>query len=139
MSYTITGAGLTVEALVKVARHNEPVELHPDALKRIIACRTMLEKKIEAGLPWCESIKGQEMAARGDHAGAAEAFGRAIEGLIAAKATREVDKTRYRLGLTLLATGDSERGRTLLSEAKEGFAKSGAALWVNKCEKALEG
>ncbi len=49
MSYTITGSGLTVEILVKVARHNEKVELHPDALKRIIACRAMLEKKIEAG------------------------------------------------------------------------------------------
>jgi histidine ammonia-lyase len=49
MSHIITGSGLTIEILVKVARHNEQVELHPDAIKRIIACRAMLEKKIEAG------------------------------------------------------------------------------------------
>jgi histidine ammonia-lyase len=36
MSYIIKGSGLTVEDIVKVARHNEKVELHPDALKRII-------------------------------------------------------------------------------------------------------
>ena len=45
---TITGANLTVENLVKVARFHEKVELHPDAVKRINACRAMLEKKIVA-------------------------------------------------------------------------------------------
>ncbi len=49
MSYIITGLGLTINDLVNVARHQEKVELHPDALQRIKACRTMLEKKIEAG------------------------------------------------------------------------------------------
>ncbi len=45
---TITGANLTVEDLVKVARYHEKVELHPDAVKRINTCRAMLEKKIVA-------------------------------------------------------------------------------------------
>jgi histidine ammonia-lyase len=45
----ITGLGLTVEDVVNVARHRQPVELHPGAVKRIHACRAMLEKKIEAG------------------------------------------------------------------------------------------
>jgi len=49
MTYIITGANLTVEDVVKVARHNEKAELHPDALQRIKVCRAMLEKKIEAG------------------------------------------------------------------------------------------
>lgn len=49
MAYIITGSGLTTDDLVRVARHNEQVELHPDALERIKLCRAMLEKKIEAG------------------------------------------------------------------------------------------
>jgi histidine ammonia-lyase len=48
MSYSFTGSGLTVEKLVQIARHNEKVELHPDALERIKICRLMLEEKIQA-------------------------------------------------------------------------------------------
>lgn len=48
MSIVITGSGLTIENLVKVARYNEKVEIHPDALIRIRNCRAMLENKIEA-------------------------------------------------------------------------------------------
>ncbi|RLD51389.1 MAG: phenylalanine ammonia-lyase [Bacteroidetes bacterium] len=48
MTYIIKGAGLTVEDVVNVARNNQKVELHPDALQRIIKCRAMLERKIEA-------------------------------------------------------------------------------------------
>jgi len=48
MTIIVNGSGLTIEKLVNVARHNEKIELHPDALKRIIACRAMLEKKIKA-------------------------------------------------------------------------------------------
>jgi len=48
MSYSFTGSGLTVEKLVQIARHNEKVELHPDALERIKVCRRMLEEKIQA-------------------------------------------------------------------------------------------
>jgi histidine ammonia-lyase len=48
MPLIITGTDLTIEALVKVARHHEKVELHPDAVSRINACRAMLEKKIMA-------------------------------------------------------------------------------------------
>ena len=48
MSYTFTGSGLTIEKLVQIARHNEKVELHPEALERIKKCRCMLEEKIQA-------------------------------------------------------------------------------------------
>jgi len=48
MTFIINGSGLTIEKLANVARCDEKVELHPDALKRIIACRAMLEKKIKA-------------------------------------------------------------------------------------------
>ena len=47
MTYIVKGSGLTIEDIVKVARHNEKVELHPEALERIVKCRTMLEEKIE--------------------------------------------------------------------------------------------
>jgi len=46
MSIAINGSGLTIENLLRIARHNEKVELSDDALKRIKVCRTMLEKKI---------------------------------------------------------------------------------------------
>ena len=48
MTVVIDGSGLTIEKVVDVARHYEKVKLHPDALKRIKACRVMLEKKINA-------------------------------------------------------------------------------------------
>ncbi len=49
MTLIITGSGLTIEDVVNVARHNQKVELHPDAIHRINICREMLEKKIVAG------------------------------------------------------------------------------------------
>jgi histidine ammonia-lyase len=48
MAVVITGSGLSIEKLVQVARYNENIKLHPDALARIKACRTMLENKIKA-------------------------------------------------------------------------------------------
>jgi len=48
MAIVITGSGLNIEKLVQVARQNENIKLHPDALTRIKKCRTMLENKINA-------------------------------------------------------------------------------------------
>lgn len=48
MAIVLDGYGLKIEKLVQIARHNEKVELHPDAVERIKACRAMLEKKIDA-------------------------------------------------------------------------------------------
>jgi len=48
MAIVLDGSSLTAEKLVQIARHNEKVELHPEALARIKACRAMLEKKIKA-------------------------------------------------------------------------------------------
>lgn len=48
MPIVLSGSNLTIEKLVRIARHNEPVELHPDALKRIEQCREMLEEKIDS-------------------------------------------------------------------------------------------
>ena len=48
MTVVLTGEGLTIEKLVSVARFNEKVEIHPDALQRIDKCRAMLEEKIQA-------------------------------------------------------------------------------------------
>ncbi len=48
MSLVLDGSNLTIEKLVAIARHNEKVELHPDALERIKICRAMLEEKIKA-------------------------------------------------------------------------------------------
>ena len=49
MTVVLDGFGLTVEKLVRIARHGEKVELHPEALERIKVCRAMLEEKIAAG------------------------------------------------------------------------------------------
>lgn len=48
MAIVLDGSSLTVEKMVAIARHDEKVELHPDALERIKACRAMLDKKIQA-------------------------------------------------------------------------------------------
>ena len=49
MSVVITGNDLRIEDVYNVAHRKEKVELHPDALKRIITCRTFIERKIEEG------------------------------------------------------------------------------------------
>ncbi len=49
MTLIIKGSGLTIEDVVDVARHGKQVDLHPEAIQRIQACRAMLEKKIVAG------------------------------------------------------------------------------------------
>ncbi|MCK4349207.1 MAG: aromatic amino acid lyase [Candidatus Krumholzibacteria bacterium] len=48
MAIVLDGKGLTIEKLVAIARHDEPVELSSGALERIITCREMLQRKIEA-------------------------------------------------------------------------------------------
>ena len=49
MTFIIKGSDLRVEDVVSVARKGEKVELHSDAVVRIQKCRTMLERKVEAG------------------------------------------------------------------------------------------
>ncbi len=48
MTIVLDGTGLSVEKLVRIARHGEKVSLSPDALERIKVCRAMLEEKIQA-------------------------------------------------------------------------------------------
>jgi histidine ammonia-lyase len=48
LAIVLDGKGLTIEKLVRIARHNEEVELSRDALERIKTCRAMLERKIVA-------------------------------------------------------------------------------------------
>ena len=48
MTIVVDGSGLTIEKLVRIARHDEKVELDPNALERIRLCRVMLEDKIQA-------------------------------------------------------------------------------------------
>jgi len=48
MTVVIAGEELTIEEVIKVARHNEKVKIHPDSIEKIKVCRAMLEKKIKA-------------------------------------------------------------------------------------------
>ncbi|HMA75893.1 MAG TPA: aromatic amino acid ammonia-lyase [Candidatus Krumholzibacteriaceae bacterium] len=48
MAITLNGNDLTIEKVVRIARHGEKVELSDEALGRIRKCRAMLERKIEA-------------------------------------------------------------------------------------------
>lgn len=48
MTIFLDGSNLTIENIVKIARDNEQVDLHPEALERIRKCRAMLEEKIKA-------------------------------------------------------------------------------------------
>ncbi len=49
MAIVLDGKSLTLEKLVRIARGGEAVEVSPDSLAKIKACRTMLEEKIKAG------------------------------------------------------------------------------------------
>ena len=49
MTIILDGSDLTVEKLVRIARHGEKASLSSDALERIKVCRAMLEEKIQAG------------------------------------------------------------------------------------------
>ncbi|MEW5830587.1 MAG: aromatic amino acid ammonia-lyase [Chloroflexota bacterium] len=46
MTIVLDGSSLTIEKLVRIARHGEKVELDPAALERIKVCRAMLEEKL---------------------------------------------------------------------------------------------
>ncbi len=48
MTVVLNGSDLTLEKLVAIAREGEGVELAPEALVRIQACRAMLEEKVKA-------------------------------------------------------------------------------------------
>jgi histidine ammonia-lyase len=48
MPIVLDGSSLTIEALVRIARFGEHVELAPAALERIKVCRAMLEQKLQA-------------------------------------------------------------------------------------------
>ena len=49
MSLQLDGTNLTVEALVRIARGGEKVELHSECIEKISQCRALLEEKIEQG------------------------------------------------------------------------------------------
>ena len=49
MAVVLTGNDLTIEQVYRVAHGLEKVELHPDARKRIVKCRTFIEEKIVEG------------------------------------------------------------------------------------------
>ena len=48
MTIVLDGTNLSIEKLVRIAREREKVKLHPDALTRIISCRSMLNEKINS-------------------------------------------------------------------------------------------
>ncbi len=48
MTIVVDGSSLTIERIVAIARDGEKIELAPEALQRIRACRQMLEEKLAA-------------------------------------------------------------------------------------------
>ena len=48
MAVILEGKNLTIEQLMRIARQNEKVELHPESLGKIKQCRAMLEEKLKA-------------------------------------------------------------------------------------------
>ncbi len=49
MTLVLTGKDLSIEQVVRVARHGETIALSPDAIERIRDCRELLERKMEEG------------------------------------------------------------------------------------------
>ena len=48
-TYIVTGAGLSIDDVVNVARNHQKVSIHPEALAKMSSCREMVERKIDAG------------------------------------------------------------------------------------------
>ena len=48
ISLVLDGHSLKIEDVAAVARHRQPIQLHPDAVARINKCRDLLERKIRA-------------------------------------------------------------------------------------------
>jgi histidine ammonia-lyase len=48
MTIVLTGSGLNLDKIVRIARFGEKVELDADALERIRTCRGMVEEKVQA-------------------------------------------------------------------------------------------
>src|SRR5271157_260669 len=48
ISLVLDGHSLKIEDVAAVARHRQPIQLHPDAVARINKCRDLLERKILA-------------------------------------------------------------------------------------------
>jgi histidine ammonia-lyase len=48
LAIILDGTGLTLEKLVRIARHGEKVEIASEAIERMKTCRAMLERKIKA-------------------------------------------------------------------------------------------
>ena len=48
MAIVLDGKSLTLDKLVRIARHGEAVELAPESLDKIRACRAVIEEKIKA-------------------------------------------------------------------------------------------
>ncbi len=47
MTIILDGHDLTIEKVAKVARENENISIHPEAMKKIEKCRALLEDKIK--------------------------------------------------------------------------------------------
>ena len=48
MAIVLDGSKLTIEEIVRIARDGESIELAPESVERIEACRDMVERKIQA-------------------------------------------------------------------------------------------
>ena len=48
MTIVLTGSGLNLDKIVRIARFGEKVELDAGALGRIRTCRAMVEEKVQA-------------------------------------------------------------------------------------------
>jgi len=53
----LDGHSLKIEDVAAVARHRQPIQLHPDAVGRINKCRGLLERKIQAAKSCTESTR----------------------------------------------------------------------------------
>ena len=50
MTLALTGSGLTIDDVVRVARGGEPVSLDPTALDRMAAARAVVERTLAEGI-----------------------------------------------------------------------------------------
>ena len=64
MTLALTGSGLTIDDVVRVARRGEPVSLDPAALDRMAAARAVVERTLADGVEAYGVTTGSVSASR---------------------------------------------------------------------------
>ena len=104
--------------------------------EQAIAVAAGLGQAVDEGKAW--RVKGQALAAAGQMTDALAAFERSLA-LLAGQDPYETARTQAQWGLALLSSGCTDRGKTMIQEARAVFQQLGALRDVAAVDEASSG